>query len=321
MMTKKILLAAALAAAVALLPAWALANVTVVFNNGGNATTTPGSALLFSGTITNNGLAPVSLAASASLMPASQNQPSPGLNGVIIDPATAGYLPTSLNPSQIYQGPLVKLNVSATASPAGYLGVYSLADAASSTAPLLATQYFYPNITASSSAPAAPSNVSASSSPPANFSNFVGLQMPGGASSSLSGGLQIPGGDNTETGQFAGGPRLIKLDGDATVYWVSGANIKIPMFSAKVFLSYGNKWADVAVVGQDEFDFYPDAKFIWLNGAGAIYLIKDGTKSQIPSDIWNNSGMDAGQIINVNKTDFNSYHTGAPVTSADELSM
>lgn len=155
-----------------------------------------------------------------------------------------------------------------------------------------------------------------------DFSNFVGLQMPDG--------LQVD--DSSATGvtgvsadglltysiqpQYPNGPRLIKLDGSDTVYWVSGGNIKIPMLTRAVFLSYGNKDEDVQSVSQDEFDFYPTAQYIWLNGTGAIYQIDGNTKHMITSAAWSAMGVDVSSIINVNKADFNSYKTGSKITAA-----
>ncbi|MDE2312302.1 MAG: hypothetical protein KGJ93_04440, partial [Patescibacteria group bacterium] len=118
---------------------------------------------------------------------------------------------------------------------------------------------------------------------------------------------------------YVPGPRLIKLENDSTVYWVSPGGLKIPMISAAVFLSYHNKWSDVQTVGQEEFDSYANAQYIWLNGTGAIYKIDNGTRQQIAPDAWNNSGLDASQVIWVNRTDFNTYKAGPAITAANEL--
>src|SRR5262249_53063589 len=154
-------------------------------------------------------------------------------------------------------------------------------------APYVASTSTTPSATSSSSS-------SASTTPLVTGSVPSGLQMSGG-------GLQMPAnwqpptdsgsapagffvGDNgsPSSGAYASGPRLIQLSGDPTVYWVSPNNLKIPMLSAKVFLSYNNKWSDIATVQQDEFDYYQAAKYIWLNGTGAIYKINisNGTKQQ-----------------------------------------
>jgi plastocyanin len=118
---------------------------------------------------------------------------------------------------------------------------------------------------------------------------------------------------------YPDGPRLIKLDGDDTVYWVSPNNLKIPMHSRAVFLSYHNKDEDVQTVSQEEFDYYHDAKYIWLNGKGGIYKTEGTTKRLIISQAWAEAGLGADQVINVNKADISSYKTGAKVTTSDNV--
>lgn len=121
------------------------------------------------------------------------------------------------------------------------------------------------------------------------------------------------------TGTYASGPRLIKLEGSETVYWVSEGNLKIPMLTRAVFLSYNNRDEDVATVSQEEFDYYQDAKYIWLDGKGGIYKV-DGTNKRIISvDAWTETGMGAEQVISVNKADFNSYKTGSKITAAEDV--
>lgn len=158
-----------------------------------------------------------------------------------------------------------------------------------------------------------------------DFSNFVGLQMPQGlpfddtAVNGVSGvspdGLMtfIP------APQYPNGPRLIKLDGSNTIYWVSPNNIKIAILTRAVFLSYNNKDSDVQTVDQAEFDYYSAAKYIRLNGTGVIFKIEGNKKRAIPSAIWNPAGIDVSQIIDVNKTELSSYLTGSKLTSSDEL--
>ncbi len=167
----------------------------------------------------------------------------------------------------------------------------------------------------------APLFASADTASSTDFSHFSGLQMPSGNSTTTPGGglqYQDPGLMPAMT-QYPNGPRLIKLEGSTTVYWVSANNFKLPMITRNVFLSYKNKDADVQTVTQDEMNFYADAKFIRLMGNATIYFIKGGTKQAIPSSIWNSSGEDAAGIIDVNKTEFASYKTGVKVKSVNEI--
>ena len=181
------------------------------------------------------------------------------LGAVAIDDiASKSYLPMILNAGQQYINALVKVNVSSLSKPGDYLGMYTLnAGSSTSTNEYVQTQYFIIHVI--STAPAAPS--SATDDP----SSFSGLQMPTG--------LEYQ--DNLNLNAlYQTGPRLIKLESDSTVYWASSNNLKIPMVSAEVFLSYDNKWSDVVTVSQDEFEYYQTAKYIWLNGAGQFTKLK-----------------------------------------------
>jgi|GEM_PF-4550521 len=278
--------------------------ISLVFQNEGNVTATPNSTVSISGTIINNATSTVvylNSLANLNIIPSNEIA-SPTPSSVVIDEiASRVYLPMILNAGQQYVNALVKVDVSSSAKSGDYMGMYTLnAGSSTSTNEYVTTQYFIVHVTGGS-APAEPSAVTATLS---------GLQMPTG--------LEYQ--DNLNlNGSYQAGPRLIKLETDSTVYWVSPNNLKIPMVSAEVFLSYGNKWTDVVTVPQSEFDYYQTAKYIWLNGSGAIYKIKDGVRKYIPSAIWNPAGIDPSAIINVNKTDLSSYTTGNALTTAEEL--
>jgi len=291
------------------LPKAASAGVNLVFQNDGNATTTPGAVISMAGTITNTATSSVvylNSLANLNIIPSNEiASPTPG--SVVIDEiASKSYLPMILNSGQQYINALVKVDVNSSAKSGDYMGMYTLnAGSSTSTNEYVSTQYFIIHVMGTTpTPPAEPSSATATSS------FLSGLQMPTG--------LEYQ--DNLNlNGSYQTGPRLIKLENDSTVYWVSPNNLKIPMVSAEVFLSYGNKWTDVVTVPQSEFDYYQTAKYIWLNGSGAIYKIKDGVRKYIPSAIWNPAGIDPSAIINVNKIDLNSYTTGNPLTTAEEL--
>jgi hypothetical protein len=152
-----------------------------------------------------------------------------------------------------------------------------------------------------------------------------GLKMPEGlqyeaGNSSMKGSVKVGNNGLMSFMPYAEGPRLITLGESNTVFWVSSSNFKLPMLSEKVFKSYNNKWEDVARVEQDEFDYYPETRFIRLAGNGAIYFLDEaGMKRVIPTKIWNEAGIDAEEIIDVNKTEFNSYKTGAAIKEVSEI--
>ena len=120
--------------------------------------------------------------------------------------------------------------------------------------------------------------------------------------------------------QYPDGPRLIQLEGDQTVYWVSEHNYKLPMLNETVFKSYHNKHEEVQAVSQDEFDFYLTAQYIRLQGNSKIYQvdIEKGVKQQLLQSALDEAPIDDEQIITVNKTEFNSYKTGSAIASLDQ---
>ena len=318
MTNKTFLLKLGLVLGLVFLPAITFADVQVQFDNYGNATTSPGTSLIVNGTVTNTSTSPpVYFNSLSNLFLISQSQIATSSTDTTFADANTSfnYLPITIAPTMSYQGPLVKLTIGATTQAGDYWGTYNLLGGSSiSATSSLATRVFVVHVVSG-----------AAGSVPAATSTPSGLTIPGGASSPGSGsGLQIPSGGD-QSGVTAGlnnyesGPRLIKLDGDSTVYWVSENNIKIPMLSDKVFYSYHNKMSDVVTVAQDEFDYYQSAKYIWLNGTGAIYYINNGVKRIIPSSVWNQLEADPSEIINVNKTDFNSYSKGASITSPDDV--
>ena len=91
------------------------------------------------------------------------------------------------------------------------------------------------------------------------------------------------------------------------------------MWTKAVFNSYKNNEADINAVSQEEFDYYPNAKYIRLKNNSRIYKTEGNVKRFIPSAVWNPAGIDPSQILDVNKTDFNSYKNGKNLTSAEEL--
>jgi hypothetical protein len=288
---------------IAFLPLASLADVTVHFDND-HITGNAGAVVTLTGTLTNNSsTTPVYLTDLSNLLLipltfGSSTSASLFANPVSDSKVSLSLLPPMLNPLQQYSGNLAKISINSTTTAGDYFGGYNLfgssVSGASSTAQVF--QAFYVHINSDYSAPT--STVAPS---------LGGLQYPGPSSSGINLGL------------YSNGPRLIKLKDDKTIYWVAQNNLKIGMVSSKIFLSYHNKWEDVQEVEQIEFDAYPKAKFIRLNGAGAIYKISGSKKSIIPSSIWNNAGIDVGQIIDVNLTDFSSYPLKTPVENSSEL--
>ncbi len=318
-MTKKIQIVLAVAAGL-LLPLVTLADIVVNFNSG--AAAPAGNAIIISGTVTNNGSYKQFIKASTSsdsLAIVGQVAPASQLGLSINQPATNGFLPSALNPGETYQGSLIQIDTLASTTLAGYWGSYSiLGGLGTDSTSTLATQNYNFSVAIPPNAPLASSTLPTPTpipTPTPTSMDGSGLQMPSGL------GYQDPGTgtDSLSFGLYQAGPRLIKLNGTGTVYWVSESNLKLAMMSRAVFLSYKNKDSEVVTVEQPEFDYYQNAKFIWLNGKGGIYKIEGTTKRLISTQAWSEAGVDPGQIIYVNRTEFNSYKTGSKITDAAEL--
>ena len=54
-------------------------------------------------------------------------------------------------------------------------------------------------------------------------------------------------------------------------------------------------------------------------GNSRIYKTEGSVKRFIPSTVWNPAGIDPSLIIDINKTDFNSYKTGKALAGSEEL--
>ena len=302
---KKYLYLAGLTMTAMFLPLLAQADVVLNFANGGHATTTPGVSVSWSGTILNSATSSVAyLNSVGNLTIAPVSGMSTGTPVVTIDTAQAsGNFPMILNSGLQYSGTLLKIDVGSTAAVGDYLASYSLnAGMASGTNEFAKTVILTLHVTGNSQ------------QAPATTSPVTGLQM---------GGLQMPTGltyGDSGMGAYAQGPRLIKLEGGSNlIYWVSANNLKIPVWTQAVLKSYNSSEADVQAVSQEEFDYYSAAKFIRLQNNSRIYKIENNVKRFIPSSVWNPAGIDPAQIIDVNRTDFNSYKTGKSLTTTEEL--
>lgn len=290
--------------ATVILPKSAYADISISFSNEGNATATPGTAVTITGDLTNNATSSIVYLNSVSnlnIIPANTVATS-SANLVAIDEAiTKDFIPVMLNAGQKYSGSLVKVTVGALASAGDYLGMYTVnAGSSSATNEYAQTQYFVIHIPGTGVTTVADTSTT----------NGMNLQIPSGLL--MTDNLNL-------TGVYINGPRLIKLEGTTTVYWVSANNLKIPMWTDAVFKSYKNNAEEVQAVAQEEFDFYQNAKYIRLIGNSRIYKTEGKSKRFIPSAVWNPAGIDASLIIDVNKTDLNSYKTGKSLTSTEEL--
>lgn len=298
------------------LPKVVSADISIDFSNLGHATTTPGTTITITGTLTNNATSSIvylNSLANLNIIPANTIASGSSASVIIDDTATRNYLPVTLNANQKYTSTLIKVTVMSSALAGDYLGMYTVnAGSSATTNEYAKTQYFIIHIPGAISG-----NISGSN--PAGLQMGTGITMPAGGGLQMPAGLQFQDNLNLSAGIYLNGPRLIKLEETDTVYWVNANNLKIPMWTDAVFKSYNNNSEEVQTVTQEEFDFYQNAKYIRLIGNSRIYKTEGGNKRFIPSAVWNPAGIDVGQIIDINKTDFNSYKTGKSLTTIEEL--
>jgi|ERR1051326_4778519 hypothetical protein len=167
-------------------------------------------------------------------------------------------------------------------------------------------------------------NASATSTPDSATSTVTsGLQF-----NDLTGSQNINSSSSTPLGlqmaapQYPNGPRLIKLDGGDTLYWVNANNFKIIVpNSAAVLKSYGITASSATAVTEDELSYYGDSLYIRLNGNARIYKLEGKNKRFVPSNVWSHAEVDPAAIIDVNKTEFNYYKTGPAIKTLDDLEI
>lgn len=112
-----------------------------------------------------------------------------------------------------------------------------------------------------------------------------------------------------------GGPvsKYVKVEGNATVYWVTSWGAKMPVLSAQVFLSYGGRWEDVVTVSQEILDAYDDVEYIKLSGNARVYKIEGGVKRYLTPAAASRLNINPATVVTVNPTEFAAYRTGSTI--------
>jgi len=103
--------------------------------------------------------------------------------------------------------------------------------------------------------------------------------------------------------------RQVKTAYNSAVYYLDhNQGLKKAYINATSYLAYNNKWDDIKVVTDEKLDEFPDVKLIKTSDSPRIYYVKDNKKAQIisPTDFIN-FGFNWGDIVTVNKIDFEQY--------------
>lgn len=108
--------------------------------------------------------------------------------------------------------------------------------------------------------------------------------------------------------------KLMRAEGDAKVYYITEGGLKRHISNAETFISYGNKWSDVATVKSFELPDIPDNILIKEEGKPEVYKLENGTKRWIKTaETFTRLGFKWNEIAPVNNTELNSYSLGAPI--------
>lgn len=115
--------------------------------------------------------------------------------------------------------------------------------------------------------------------------------------------------------------RFLKTADSPTVYYVNSKGIKLPIPSAKVFLSYGNSWSQVEMVDEKELDFYKNGKYIKQQNDAKVYRLSEGVKRYLTQDSAKSLKIFPEEVIEVNRIEFNAYRTGGIIKTDEALEI
>ena len=124
---------------------------------------------------------------------------------------------------------------------------------------------------------------------------------------------EIEDASETEVNQYPEA-KLLQVDGDSKIYYLTESGLKRHIPSSQVFLSYGNSWNDVIKISNAELNAYSDNVLIKAEGDYKVYKLENGNKKWIKTAIaFNRLGYDWLGIGLVNGTEINSYPDGGSI--------
>lgn len=105
---------------------------------------------------------------------------------------------------------------------------------------------------------------------------------------------------------------LIREDGKEAVYYINSQGVRKHIPTAEIFNSYNDKWEDIQIISGYEMNYYPVSNLIRLDNTNDVYLIEGGAKRRVPGiTIFNKYKLNWNLVMNVNRTEFDWYRTGA----------
>lgn len=105
--------------------------------------------------------------------------------------------------------------------------------------------------------------------------------------------------------------KLVRAGNTPPVYYITDKGFKRHIPNEQIFLSYGNRWADVAVLTLAQVDAIPNVILIQSLPDNRVFKLENGTKRWITSvDVFNRNGFKWDQIAPVNATELKYYPIG-----------
>lgn len=119
--------------------------------------------------------------------------------------------------------------------------------------------------------------------------------------------------------------KLIKLDGDATIYYLTEGGMTRRILNQSVFDSYADSDQDVVVINKTEFSLYPQNIYIFNESTytfgrkSNVYLIGNGTKKLFFPDELARQGVTDAMIAPVNQVEFDAYQSVLAISTQQKL--
>jgi len=104
-----------------------------------------------------------------------------------------------------------------------------------------------------------------------------------------------------------------------TIYYLTKKGLKRPILNEEVFLSYGNKWDNVAVVLPGQLDAYPDVRLIRGENNFKVYKLEDGEKRWIADmETFESLGCEWEEVTPINQIELAAWPRGTPIKIIQE---
>ncbi len=118
----------------------------------------------------------------------------------------------------------------------------------------------------------------------------------------------------SNTTPFIRTSKLIRAINTLPVYYITEKGFKRHIPNEQIFLSYGNRWADIVVVSLAQVNAIPDVMLIQSLPDKRVFKLENDTRRWITSvEAFNRNGFKWDQIAPINTTEINHYPIGLDI--------